>query len=410
MPLNTARPYQTIQSNDGRSYYQQDGYFYDGNGNQCLSIPPSQPSNPISIPPPTLTSFPQSVFAQAGNLSATVQWTPVPGVSGYLVTSNPSGIQVQTSGVSATVTGLQNGISYTFTVLCLLGSVQSTSSTTSNAVTPSALATNVFSAYAPSLASGLVFWLSATQFAATGSAPNNGANVTNWPDMSGNGFNFGLNIAGTNPTWVSSWSNGKPAVNGNGINNQLDSKGSNPLNVGRFGPINTLAVLYDVTASPNSNGSVYGGHVFGAEGNNTTASTLMSQVTGFAISTLPQTTSANRSGICILSGGSAAPNAGQLTRTPTDLTTVTTAAQIAIVTSPGQAVVSQDGGSTWQTLSAVNVEQIPYSADAYYTLFGPQNNAFNLTHQGRIAEVILWNRLLSAVEITALQSYLNSIH
>lgn len=90
----------------------------------------------ISIP-----GAPSNVSAQAGNLSATVQWTPADSqATSYTVTSNPRGITATVAGTasSATVTGLAFARSYTFTVAGTNGIGTGPSSSPSNPVTPQA--------------------------------------------------------------------------------------------------------------------------------------------------------------------------------------------------------------------------------------------------------------------------------
>ena len=82
---------------------------------------------------------PVNVSAQAGTLSALVQWTPTGSLAtSYTVTSYPRGIGATVDGTatSATVTGLAFATSYTFTVAGTNSSGTGLSSAASNAVTP----------------------------------------------------------------------------------------------------------------------------------------------------------------------------------------------------------------------------------------------------------------------------------
>src|SRR3989440_4192979 len=73
-------------------------------------------------PADPLPTAPQNVTAVAANASAVVSWQP-PAFDGglpvlsYVVTASPGGASTSVSGRTATVTGLNNGNSYTFTVL-----------------------------------------------------------------------------------------------------------------------------------------------------------------------------------------------------------------------------------------------------------------------------------------------------
>jgi Fibronectin type III domain len=109
--------------------------------NALGSGPPSTPSAPATpaVPP----GAPTQVAATAGDGSAQVTWHG-PGSNGgspvttYTVTSAPDGKTASTDGntTAATVTGLTNGISYTFTVTASNAVGTGPASAPSNAVTP----------------------------------------------------------------------------------------------------------------------------------------------------------------------------------------------------------------------------------------------------------------------------------
>jgi hypothetical protein len=145
------------------------------------------------------------------------------------------------TGPSETVVfpGLNNGTAYTFTVQAVGTAGTGAASLASNSVTPTATPTGIL----PVIAAPLVAWYSATQ---QPSPPSNGVELPTWNDLSGNGFNLTRNGgAGTGGTWVTSWSNSKPAIALNGSTQYYGST----LQLASFGPQLTVAAVFDATAN-----------------------------------------------------------------------------------------------------------------------------------------------------------------
>jgi murein DD-endopeptidase MepM/ murein hydrolase activator NlpD len=94
-------------------------------------------------PADPLPFAPVNVVATAGNQTASITWQPptfdggTP-ITGYAVTSNPGGLIANVVGgvTTATVPGLTNGTSYTFTVVAMNGVGAGPASVVSNAVVP----------------------------------------------------------------------------------------------------------------------------------------------------------------------------------------------------------------------------------------------------------------------------------
>ncbi|HKW77418.1 MAG TPA: fibronectin type III domain-containing protein, partial [Terriglobales bacterium] len=115
-------------------------------GDSALSLP-SNAVTPAAASPAAVPGEPTLVTAVAGNASATVNWTaPVSDggspITGYmivpLINNSPTVLSnvVPAPATSATITGLINGNSYTFTVSAINAAGEGGASAPSNAVTP----------------------------------------------------------------------------------------------------------------------------------------------------------------------------------------------------------------------------------------------------------------------------------
>jgi hypothetical protein len=113
-----------------------DGRLYAMGGTNGGYLSTVEAYTPLTVP-----GTPGTPTATAGDSSATVSWTAPASLGGtpitnYTVSCSPACTSVNTTGTSATVSGLTNGTAYTFTVLPTNFVGAGTASTASNAVTP----------------------------------------------------------------------------------------------------------------------------------------------------------------------------------------------------------------------------------------------------------------------------------
>lgn len=317
---------------------------------------------------------PSQVRALAGNASAVVSWVGpslyVP--DSYEITSSPGGI-VQTVAASGprgsvTMTGLTNGVAYTFTVKSINGAGKSVASAASNSVTPTAAPSSILP-----VVRGLMAWYSASNLS---SPPANGAELATWPDLSGNGFDATRpGGAGTGGTWVSSWSNSKPAVAFNGSSQQYTVAG---LVIGDYGPAMTAYCVYDATVNAGT------AHLF--SNTNQTISNA-SAAWNLSLTGTPSPVPTMRSGRVTIAAPAHALSAPQ----------------VIAATMPGSLAANGTPVAS-KYLDAVT------RYDAANLCIGAAQAGFSSSYlTGRIAELILFNVVHTPSEIAAMTTYLNSL-
>jgi GH25 family lysozyme M1 (1,4-beta-N-acetylmuramidase) len=131
---------------------------------------------------PAAPGAPIQVHASPGMRSATLSWLPgdagTSGITGYQVVASPGGQVVNVGGLTthATVTGLTNGTSYTFTVTAT-NAVGAGAPSVSNAVVPATPTALTISAPS-SVASGAPIDVRGVLTSTDGSTPVSGAAVT----------------------------------------------------------------------------------------------------------------------------------------------------------------------------------------------------------------------------------------
>src|SRR5664280_2847611 len=194
------------------------------NGNS----PASTASNSVTpTAPSTVPGAPTIGTATKGNAQATITFTAPASngrsaITGYTVTSTPGGFFATVPASPLTVTGLTNGIAYTFTVIATNANGNSPASAASNSVTPSTVpgAPTIGTATKGNAQASVTF---------TAPASNGGSAITAYTVTSNTGGFFATGPA--SPLIVTGLTNGTAytftviATNANG--NSLPSSASN---------------------------------------------------------------------------------------------------------------------------------------------------------------------------------------
>jgi hypothetical protein len=308
----------------------------------------------------------------ARNGAAAVYWesSTIGVLDAFTITASTGATQTVAAtsrAQSAVFTGLTNGVAVTFSVTATNSAGTSVASASSNSVTPASLPSTTLP-----VTDGLVAWYDTIL---QPSLPANGAELVSWTDLSGNGFNLSrAGGAGTGGTVVASWSNSKPAIQLNGSTQYYSASG---LILGAFGPGQTVLAVADVQSNAGAGRMV----------SNETAAVATNAAQfylGFT-GTGPTTPSA-RSGI---PAAVSAP------------TVALSTAFDAIVTTPGQLYINGVAVST-------PLDPVTKTGDGTLCV-GAQNGGINSSALAcRIATVIVFNRVLTSAEITAMRTYLAS--
>jgi len=338
-------------------------------------------TRPRQLPPP-----PTNVLALAGNASATVQWqgnhAGVP--TSYLVTaSNGATMSVTPTSVnaSATFTGLTNGVSYTFTVQAVNNVGTGRASAASNAVTPTALPSQVLP-----VTRGLEFWWSAGQV----TSPGNGNPLTSLQDFSGNGRTFAGQGTGSGGTWVSSWSNSKPAVALNGSNQYYHALASGYY-AGMYSDAMTVYVLHDVQAQPAAIG-----YVLSAIRPDPLAA-IVTRAFGLGV----KLGAAGNSDEILMDNSGDYYGSASAVATGTDI----------VWTTPIKAVVTMPGAMRVNGVAAsglISPRLYAGAGNQPWTVGAMYGGGFNYYLQGRVAEVVIFGAVHTPAEIALMETYLAS--
>lgn len=212
--------------------------------------PPSVASNPVTPSAPTAPAAPTEVSATPANAAATVKWV-APASNGSAITSYtvtpyvgssaqpPTTITGSPPATTATITGLTNGTTYTFTVTATNAVGSGPPSAASNAVTPTATTAPAFvqqvSGHAPKVA-GLAV-IPGTSLTAgnrlvveVGVWNSSNATTSSVKDSAGDTFTELLHFKASDGTEMSVWS--APVTAGGGTRPTITATPTSTADVG----------------------------------------------------------------------------------------------------------------------------------------------------------------------------------
>jgi fibronectin type 3 domain-containing protein len=356
--------------NNGTTYYYVVRAF-DANGDTANS--PQVAATPMAVAP----AAPAGVGAIAGNATVTLSWGAVSGVSSYRVyrgtnAGGPYTLLASPGNTSHVDTSASNGTTYYYVVRSFANGLESANSAVVSATPiPGAPDPN------PALPiAGLYLALDA-ETAALQYA--NGAAVATWLDASGNARNA-VSSGGTRPTLVTNAINGRPALRFDGVDDHLTL----PSGFQDFTGGMTLFIVKRPSVLTNAFKMFALGN---GAGQQNIALGRAGQTSGYQFFT---NNSGGSYGWFDTSGGLVA---GQVAM-------VSVAQEAGAANASSYAELAKNGTALFGQLvyvPPVTTRSLNYIGKTYWN-----EGMF----QGDIAEIVLYNRKLSASEMAAVQSYL----
>jgi hypothetical protein len=240
---------------------------------------PSAPSNSVTPTAPTPPGQPTSVSAAAGNAQATVVWTaPSNGgstITSYTVTPYVGAVAQATTTVmgspppaTATVVGLTNGTSYTFTVTAANSAGTGPTSSPSNAVTPTASVPPAFVQAASTRAHSTSVAVATTSNVTVGDRivvevaiwNASSATASSVTDSAGNTYTELLHFTAADHTEMSVWT--APITKGGGAKLTVTAKPTSSADVGlavvEYSGLSTVSDATVVDQKAQSTGTTAG--------------------------------------------------------------------------------------------------------------------------------------------------------